>query len=405
MKGFTISVSTIFGAILALVIAAGCASSTLAEPDCESDDDCLDGEVCDLAIGVCMESRSDNSESLNNSTPSNNNETTNNQTNQPTTNQGNDDEENNDEPILPPDNSDTPPVNNDNQDVNNDDPPTSACSQEFDACDPNQSGHGEFLCVEINDDGEGACFLPCDDLGSPSNCAVGRYCRGFDGVAEPICVPSECNTHSDCTDGTCLQMDNSYGLCVEAGPLSQGQTCTNSDGAERCQEGLYCDAPQGSTGQCQQVCDPWTSNSCGFNGACRNYWMRSGLCTDQIASHVYGGQAYPFDECTPAGNWCDDAVMCFEFTDGNFCLKYCRPGQFDCPPFGIEQSVCDPYIIVPGSDTLGLCMPPCSTNADCGTGAQCINQLCRQTCFTAQDCCPTTDPDCGAVCNLNGLCE
>lgn len=368
-----------FALAMSIVVMVGgiaCGETYIAEPDCIIDADCGERERCDMAIGVCVEDRSPTDDQIPDNQSGNsqtNNQTGNNQTGNSQTN---------------------------NQTGNNQ---TSPCTQELDDCDPSQVDQGAFLCVE-NDEGGGTCYAKCNDAGTPDACGAGRYCWQFTDLPSPICLASQCNAHPDCSGGTCIDLDNQFSFCVEAGPLVEGQSCTNADGAEACQTGLYCDGPTGGVGQCRQVCDPWAFNPCGSGQYCRNFWTRSGLCTPDQATDPFGGLAQTYDECSPAGYWCDDSVRCFALDSANICLKYCRPGYSDCPPYGFDPSVCDPYIILPGSDSLGICMPACSSHADCGDGFDCVGQICRQSCWSASDCCPPEDPDCGAICESNGYC-
>lgn len=401
---------------LAAISAMACGTEEAAGPECESNSDCDDGEFCDAVLGLCEQPR--NNSAINSSQSAGNNtqgadvgvddtgtaDTGGNANNGPgnddpgpiTDDVGNGGDDTGDDPppIIPPEEDtgteeDTGSDNNGNQGNGGDaDEP---CTQEFDACDPSESHPGDFICLETDEDGSGNCFMSCEQTGSASNCATERYCRSI--ADETVCAPSECSTHSDCDGGTCISLDNAYGFCSEDGTGSEGTTCQGGESGQ-CAQGLACDASSGQSGECRYVCDPWNSTACIFGEVCTVRWNRTGLCTTDETFTGYGA----FDSCSPAGSWCSDAVLCVEASDDNLCLEYCRPGMQDC---GFDM-ICDETFIW-GNDALGVCMPPCSSEDDCGGDYECVSQRCRLPCTTQSDCCDPGDTDCSAQCDA-GYC-
>lgn len=253
------------------------------------------------------------------------------------------------------------------------------CMAEGDACDPSPTEQGNFLCL-IDDQTTGAahCYSTCLQAGSDQGCNVGQRC--FAAVtSDPsllICLDSECGSDADCGTGTCLKFENSFGVCEPGGPGATGAAC-NPGAGQWCQQGNVCAVASGSTqGTCEKTCEPWTGAGCGASEYCGIYTTRMGTCTsDQDATG-----AGPFEECSTAGNYCDDATPCFGTSTVNVCLKYCRPNSADCA--GIDPSVtCDNYLF-PGDRALGLCFASaCTTSADCTQASDdCVGGLCRSRC-------------------------
>ena len=130
MRTYLRSILLVAGLVLGFSIAGGCGGDE-AERECETSEDCPDGQFCDASLGICEAPRTN---SANNSTviPTNNGNNNN--------GSGGNNTNNNDGNGPGGINS----VPDPNQVVND---PQSSCTQEFDACDPSEPNQGSFQCV------------------------------------------------------------------------------------------------------------------------------------------------------------------------------------------------------------------------------------------------------------------
>jgi hypothetical protein len=281
------------------------------------------------------------------------------------------------------------------------------CQSEGAACDPSTTDQGSFYCLVNSADNRAQCYSKCPVSNSAQGCAVGQRCLApvQSNPSIQICLDSECSIDSDCNDGadtgTCLKFENSWGFCEPDGGAALGATC-NPSANQWCQQGLVCDTPSGgSTGSCEQVCDPWTGAGCGVSEYCSLYTTRSGVCTSDTDS--LGFQA--FEQCATPGDYCDDATVCLSAGQNNFCFKYCRPGSSDCS-FS-SSATCNSYIF-PGEREIGLCDLNCMGDSSvCPTDWDCVNGVCRDRCTTATvvaDCCGGNATNCNWQC-VGGYCE
>ena len=383
-------------AVLIAGFGLACGEGEMASPDCEVSSDCEDGQFCDQAIGVCIVPRTDiptsrpaapgvedgDDSSLTNATPGDPSDP------EPLENTTEPDNQSNPgDPNDPNENSSTPEPGDNSEEGD----PADACAQEFDGCDPNKVQPAGFRCA-ADEAGHGTCYMSCEQPGGPSTCGVARMCVSTDDGA--ICAPRECDGHSDCVDGTCIELRNSYSICIDDGPGGPGSLCEGGETGQ-CQQGLACDGASGTIGECGEVCDPWSASNCSILEACTLRWSRTGVCTDYLTSYGTSSLA----SCSPAGAWCDDAIRCVNLGSSNLCLEYCRPGAGDC---GGSQ-ICDDYFYY-GIDYLGVCMPPCSGDSSCPDGWSCVDQICREPCTIGADCCSEGAENCPAEC-VAGLCE
>lgn len=284
------------------------------------------------------------------------------------------------------------------------------CAAAFDPCDPSRPNQAGFVCADVGE-GEGVCLVPCAEAYEASNCATGSYCYEIGQTNTVLaCLPSECSGDAECAGGTCLNFENSFGLCLTAGTGQQGATCSPQ---ASCAQGLFCDYPSATatSGICETLCDPFSVGSCGPGAFCGPFVTAvEALCTSDQTTLGTGA----FDFCDPAGSWCADHTACIAFATDNICISYCRPGTADCAgvlPDGTD-GVCNNYVFAGNRET-GICDFVCDpTDADpCGPDAVCVDAgtdagKCRQTCTVATvvaDCCGGSTP-CNFVCN-DGLCE
>lgn len=273
------------------------------------------------------------------------------------------------------------------------------CMAEGDACDTSTTDQGNFLCL-IDDATTNAahCYSKCPAAGSGVGCDVGQRC--FAAVTNApdllICLDSECSSNNDCNGGTCIRFENSFGYCEPGGAVPVGGTC-NPGADQWCQQGATCDTGGNATGTCERVCDPWSGTTCGATQYCAVFTSRMGICTGPQDATGTG----PYEQCSTAGSYCDDATPCINNGGTNICIKYCRPNSADCA--GIASSVtCDNYIF-PGDRTLGICNAvACTSSAECSASADCVGGQCRERCVIGNEV-----NDCGssAWSCVGGYCE
>lgn len=384
-----------------------CATGEAPDPNassCSAASDCPTGTTCDFARGVCLPQGQTNNQS-NNANNGTVGETNNTNTNNGSNSNGS---TNTTGPVTTGTtgtNGDvcTPACDAPDQCVDGVCEPLPPCGETLDLCDPTTTQPSGFVCVPIGDD-EGLCLTSCNRPGTISGCPVGEYCLETDTT--PACVPSICDEHADCTNGStngsCVHVNNEFNYCWAAGSLPAGSACTPG-GPPQCSPGQYCES---TTSRCEDFCDPYGAGCSDSDRYCaRVFTEATSLCTTNIDPDA---PLSPFSPCTTAGAACDDNSRCFGLQGGGAqCFAYCRPGENDCAgiAFNAQQTVCNPWVL--SGVGLGLCWPPCSAG-DCLDGDTCIDQVCRTSCTPGNevtDCCGG-DPDCPAYCNpMTQLCE
>lgn len=282
-------------------------------------------------------------------------------------------------------------------------------------CQPKCTAQQE--CLDIGDGPQ--CYATCSEAQSTNGCrGSGVLCRDLNPKQNQellVCVPSQCDTHSDCQAGSCVDYINDFGACVSTGPKSIGQPCDRSSKNELCERGAICiPTGSGTTGTCRELCDPWNPQ-CSSGGYCSLLFeasngltfmtRRQGYCNPQTDPN--GSQ--PFQQCRSAGNMCSHATRCVGGSNPS-CIKWCRPGEGDCrgtvPSQYPTNGVCHNYTF-PGIREVGRCVPKCNgSTVTCPDGFQCKNGLCRQQCSpgsVVRDCCGGSTP-CNFKCP-NGFCK
>lgn len=418
-------------AVAILLVAPSCATSESGDLPCEGDEDCPVGTACDLEQGQCVRvSFTTNSDDNSDPSPTNakpGNSASNNPLNGLTRDMGTEDPDmggsDQAQPDMAPVTCD--PMCEDDQVcdrgtcVSACDPVCEApevctangceipdCAAVGDPCDIASPDQGDFACLDASE-GEGVCVAKCDAPFSAGDCPSGEYCWTLQ--EQDVCIPATCNDHSDCTDGSCVDFDNGFSLCYQAGSLAEGTSCNPED--SQCEEGTFCRETGPSTGVCSRMCDQWTASpNCPAGELCTSQLTpRTALCTDNVDPLA---PRDPFLTCSNPGLACDHAVRCFDVGAQDGCLKFCRPGENDCA--GVtdgndDDTICDNYAFG-GQRAVGICWPPCDPQAPnpCGEGV-CVDQSCRTTCTpggnAADDCCGG-DPACPFECNPDtSLCE
>jgi hypothetical protein len=410
-------------AVSFLFVAPACATSTAGDLPCESDEDCPVGTVCDLeqnqCVRVSISSNSDTSDAGNDDNSNPFNAASNNPLNGVTRDMGSDDTGQGVDMGNPCD-----PACEDDQVcdrgtcVSACDPACEApatctangceipdCSEVGGPCDVNDPDQGEFTCVDSGD-GVGICLTTCGTMYTADECPSGQYCWSFDDA--PVCIPRTCDTHSDCDTGSCVEFDNDFGICFQAGALAEGETCDPDD--TQCEEGTLCRSTGGGSGVCSRICDQWAADPGCPNGeyCAAQVTPRTALCTDDTDPMA---PLDPFMACSDPATACGDGVRCFDLGSQDGCLQYCRPGESDCDGLtdgSGNATVCDNYAFG-GQRAVGICWPACDPGAadPCGPGAVCDNLICRTNCTAGNevdDCCNGNN-DCPFTCNDDGLCE
>lgn len=199
--------------------------------------------------------------------------------------------------------------------------------------------------------------------------------------------PIGCQSDADCDAGTC---DTLTGQC--------SSTCTdccttNTDctGGATCVSG-HCKTGSGTT--CTTVNDCDVAQICS-NGTCQPYDPSSVCTTDADCPKDHHCNALGDGSCqgclndgscinSPNGPKCDDGTG--NGPGAGYCYHQCGATAGDCP----QGQICD-------TSRGGLCVPACSTNADCQNGQVCHGGQC-QACTTDSQCNP------GDVCSSSGAC-
>ena len=282
-------------------------------------------------------------------------------------------------------------------------------------CQPNCTN--EQQCLDLGNGQGPKCYYKCSEPQSASGClGSDELCRDLDPDENDellLCVPSQCQTHSDCQAGTCLHFINDHGRCAANGPKKPGEACDLASMSKRCERGAFCiRSGSGTAGTCRTLCDPWASSpGCGGGEYCS--WL---IDTPQGLSFLTRRQGYcnpktdpqgnaSYQQCQTQHNMCNHATRCFGSTP--LCIKWCRPGEGDCQgEVPGTPGTCYNHFF-PGIDKVGRCGPRCgNTTYECQNGNVCKDNQCRIPCSSgsvAQDCCDGNTP-CNYTCP-NGYCE
>jgi hypothetical protein len=308
----------------------------------------------------------------------------------------------------------------------------SACSGTCEKCNlPNRAGFCDPVPVGQDPDGECPAEAPstCGRLGG---CSGNRSCSLHpEGT---VCLAAFCSGNTSNLARTC----NGNGACLDRGTQAcSPYTCNPSTGLcrascagdEDCIAGYAC-----AGGVCKkalgQGCSGDLECASGFcadgvccesrcNGICEkcNQSPRQGYC-DPVPAGTDPDNECPTDapsSCQRTG-FCSGSRSCALYASGTVCLAPFCSGNVSnlartCNGTGTCQEggtlACAPYICDSAS---GLCKTSCSTSADCQSGYECLNNVCKKSRGTACN----ADAECASgfctdqVCcesRCSGVCE
>lgn len=255
----------------------------------------------------------------------------------------------------------------------------------------------------------GACASasePCTDdasCGAGSSCVLG-VCRCLDdrGCAAGL----ECNTRGSC---------QAPPACARNADCEAGRRCNLATGScvlaegcirsEDCPFGQLCESGRCATG-CEDDAD------CPLGRVCEADLCMTG-CRDAsgcpIGASCIGGQC--FEDvlpglCTPCGgsedcpgreDWCLENRSFERGRPETGAARQCAPGCLGAPDICPNGTECRPVVV--------RITPPCTTNASCGTGRECLidegDPVGRCTCRGDADCTAQLPPFCTQL----GFCE
>ena len=231
-----------------------------------------------------------------------------------------------------------------------------------------------LLALVVAGCGDDETTLPEPDLGREEDAGADAGADGgmcFTGAMDSP-LNGECNCQLDCVAGTSCEPERGVG-----GPRGVcGDVCTL--GSDDCGPGARCEPVERleGVGLCRQ--------GCASDGDCRDGWAClygscAPFCTDD-AQCLSGACDLHWNRCNPppdpegGGTFapCSRHEDCLSVVCaapiGGYCLSLCRPDGSGCPQ-GDECVVG----LDPDDPTMGFCMPPCSTDADCPGDFACLD--------------------------------
>lgn len=288
------------------------------------------------------------------------------------------------------------------------------CQVHGDRCNPADSIQNGFHCIVAYPNAPyGFCSEPCHRAHTRSTCDVNdSFCMPA-GPAADVCRVTQCASSSDCGLGfECRDIAGGYSQCVSEGTITKGGDCSSAS----CETTLTCDRQaRGGDDTCRERCNPWAASpECEPDQVCAYLYPRLGVCRPAPTS-----QQGAYEDCSAAGGACADGSRCMPDPradkSGLVCVPLCRmnqSGRGDCASVDVivgsnnmVPTGCNRHAL-PGTQDIGACTPQCNSRDDCPADSndvgECVNDLCRRTC--------QTDDDCGAgespwICDGNGHCN
>jgi hypothetical protein len=233
------------------------------------------------------------------------------------------------------------------------------------------------LTLECTEDGR------CGECRDSSECPSGQGCVLNPERRRLVCLPGNCKTADDCSEGeVCLAHNSATGAsvrrCAEAGILPEGAECPDPTGPPetRCALGLVCVLER-----CGQPCDPKTKHPCTASETCvtmvgegsgcyatcstdddcaRGKVCRGGGRLSQCVEQL--GPDCPALQCLPPSR-CEGS-----FGAGQVSYECVTP----CDPFS-QKSQCSNGFVCGASGTQSRCYQRCTSAAnDCPPGRLCV---------------------------------
>jgi len=201
----------------------------------------------------------------------------------------------------------------------------------------------------------------------------GQYCGGTYNCQPPlvcvaeanICVTSECQTDTDCPQGTLCRLaavvkgKGMVQLCALSGVRKEGEPCWSlaESAQEACAPELLC-----TLGVCRSRCDPHGHSTCPPGTACWTVEDRAPVC---------------IPSCQEQG--CPDEQRCYILQKEHSVCGPPTPLGVDCQkhPCGNGQECRSSR----RADTVWMgCVTPCKTAQECPRGDVCSLGLCYARC-------------------------
>ena len=274
-----------------------------------------------------------------------------------------------------------------------------------DGCTEDSHCPGEWTC----DTDSGLCMPAPNCSANPHNCPQGYLCDAVSGTCVPIVecdpslpvVPGQCPGDDKClpwgTSGACFPEDScvygnpDYG-CEDNKECEEDATRPGNIGkcAVECEEDDECDSGLCLPSGVCATCNPDDNQGCSTNQKCWATPDNMGVClsTDECDNDAqcapgkcYEGQCVP--ACT-ANNQCDSGA----------CLN--PPGVcVTCIPGANNQGCSTNQKCWATPDGMGICLPitpPCTDGQPCGNGGICLVDTCVPACTPGDHTtCPGTD--------------
>jgi hypothetical protein len=196
------------------------------------------------------------------------------------------------------------------------------------------------ICVDA---GILICLKTCDPM-TPGSCGAPPTLDCVDLQPSGGGCLALCSTNTDCTVAG--------NVCHSDGSCAVPENCTNGadddgDGSADCTDPDCESDPACAIGPTGAACD--ADNQC-----------TGGICFDETTNDLPGGMCS--EDCSTTFTCSDSTATCYDLGGGSdFCLRDCDPNT----PGSCGAPSTLECIANPGSTLGGICIPGCTSNADC----------------------------------------